>query len=126
MHPTAPHILLVEDRGDLAAMYRLAFDIEGFETRIASTGAAGLSIASSGWPDVVILDVQLPDIDGLTVFDAIRKRKVKVPVIFLTIQDDGATMHRAMDGGAADFLLKPKVKPSDVVNRIRRVLADSA
>ena len=126
MQPTAPRILLVEDRGDLAAMYQLAFDMEGFETRIANTGAAGLSVASSGWPDIVILDVQLPDIDGLAVFDAMRKRNVKVPVIFLTVQDDGATVHRAMDGGAKDFLLKPRVKPSDVVNRIRRVLADSA
>ena len=126
MHLTAPRVLLVEDRGDLAAMYQLAFDMEGFETRIASTGAAGLSVASSGWPDVVILDVQLPDIDGIAVFDAMRKRKVKVPVIFLTIQDDGATRLKAMDGGAVDFLLKPKVKPSDVVNRIRRVLADGA
>lgn len=105
-------------------MYELAFDIEGFETRIAGTGADGLAIAASGWPDLVILDVQLPDIDGLAVFDAMRKRKVRMPVIFLTVQDDGASRHRALDGGAVDYLIKPRVKPSDVVKRIRRHLAD--
>lgn len=105
-------------------MYELAFDLEGFETRVATTGADGLAVAASGWPDLVILDVQLPDIDGLAVFDAMRRRRVRTPVIFLTIRDDGTTMHRALDGGAVDYLIKPRVKPSDVVHRIRRHLAD--
>jgi DNA-binding response OmpR family regulator len=124
MQPPAPRILLVEDRGDLAAMYKLAFDLEGFETRVANTGGDGLAIAASGWPQLVVLDVQLPDIDGLAVFDAMRRQNVSTPVIFLTIRDDMSTMRQAIDGGAADYLLKPRVKPADIVRRIRHHLAD--
>ena len=126
MSTPAPHILLVEDRDDVAAMYDLAFELEGFERRIATTGADALSIAASGWPDIVVLDLQLPDIDGFAVFDAMRARKIGIPVIFLTIRDDSASVHRAMDNGAADFLIKPQVKPSDIVGRIKHHLANGA
>ena len=118
----APRVLLVEDRGDLAAMYRMAFDLAGFETRIAGTGTEGVAIAESGWPQVVILDLQLPDVDGFGVMDAMRKRGIAIPVIFLTVTDDGAIIRRALSLGAVDYLVKPRVKPGDVVWRIRQHL----
>jgi len=121
-----PQILLVEDRSDLATMYRLAFDIAGFETRIAVTGAEAVAIAESGWPQVMVLDLQLPDFDGFAVCDAMRRRGVLTPVIFLSITDDGETIRRAMSIGAVDYLVKPRVKPADVVWRIKRHLEDSA
>ena len=122
MGPTRPQILLVEDRSDVAAMYELAFEIEGFETRIAATGADALAIAGSGWPDLVVLDLQLPDIDGFAVFDRMRARRIPTPVIFLTIRDDLPAMERAKGSGAVDYLIKPKVKPSEIVSRIRHHL----
>lgn len=118
-----PQILLVEDRSDVAAMYELAFRTEGFETRIAATGADALAIAASGWPDLVVLDLQLPDIDGFAVFDQMRARRISTPVIFLTIRDDVPAMERAFGSGAVDYLIKPRVKPSEIVDRIRRHLA---
>jgi len=124
--PSRPQILLVEDRSDLAAMYQLAFDIAGFETRIAVTGAEAVAIAESGWPQVMVLDLQLPDFDGFAVCDAMRRRGVLTPVIFLSITDDGATIRRAMSMGAVDYLVKPRVKPADVVFRIKRHLEESA
>lgn len=119
MTESARRILLVEDRSDLAAMYRLAFDVEGLEIRIAATGSEGLAAAESGWPHLILLDVQLPDMDGFAVFEAMKKRQIDVPVFFLTVSDDKETVQRAMDLGAADFLVKPRVKPSEVVRRIR-------
>jgi DNA-binding response OmpR family regulator len=121
-----PRVLLVEDRGDLAAMYRLAFDIAGFETRIAVTGTEGVTIAESGWPQVMVLDLQLPDLDGFAVYDAMRRRGLSTPVIFLSVTDDGPTIQRAMSIGAVDYLVKPRVKPADVVGRIQRHLDGSA
>lgn len=121
-----PRVLLVEDRSDLAAMYRLAFDIAGFETRIAVTGTEGVTIAESGWPQLMILDLQLPDLDGFAVYDVMRKRGLATPVIFLSITDDVATIRHAMSLGAVDYLVKPRVKPADVASRIKRHLADSA
>lgn len=103
-------------------MYELAFEIEGFETRIAATGADALAIAGSGWPDLVVLDLQLPDIDGFAVFDRMRARRIPTPVIFLTIRDDLPAMERAKGSGAVDYLIKPKVKPSEIVSRIRHHL----
>lgn len=116
------HVLLVEDRSDLAAMYRLAFDLAGFETRVAGTGTEGVAIAESGWPEVIILDVQLPDVDGFSVMDALSRKEVRTPVIFLSITDDGAAIRRAMSLGAVDYMVKPRVKPGDVVWRIRHHL----
>ena len=121
-----PRVLLVEDRSDLAVMYRLAFDVAGFETRIAVTGTEGVTIAETGWPHVMVLDLQLPDLDGFAVYDAMRRRGISTPVIFLSITDDGATIRRAMSLGAVDFLVKPRVKPADVVWRIKRHLDHSA
>lgn len=118
----APRVLLVEDRDDLATMYRMAFDLAGFETRIAETGTEGVAIAESGWPQVVVLDLQLPDVDGFGVMDAMRKRGIAMPVIFLTVTDDGAIIRRALSLGAVDYLVKPRVKPGDVVWRIRQHL----
>ena len=66
----------MEDRSDLAAMYRLAFDLAGFETRIAVTGTEGVTIAESGWAQVMVLDLQLPDLDGFAVYDAMRRRGI--------------------------------------------------
>jgi DNA-binding response OmpR family regulator len=123
---TRPRVLLVEDRSDLAAMYQLAFDIAGFETRIAVTGTEGVLIAESGWAQVMVLDLQLPDIDGFAVCDAMRRRGVTTPVIFLSITDDGPTIRRAMSLGAVDYLVKPRVKPADIVYRIKRYLENSA
>lgn len=119
MAETAPRILLVEDRSDLAAMYRLAFDVEGLEIKIASTGSEGLALAESGWPQVIVLDVQLPDMDGFAVFEAMKKRQIEVPVVFLTVSEDNETVQRAMDLGAVDFLVKPRVKPAEVVRRVK-------
>ena len=110
-----PRVLLVEDRSDLAAMYRLAFDI-------AVTGTEGVTIAESGWPQLMILDVQLPDLDGFAVYDAMRRRGLATPVIFLSVTDDGPTIRRAMSLGAVDYLVKPRVKPADVVGRVQRHL----
>src|SRR2546421_2491051 len=121
-----PRVLLVEDRSDLAAMYQLAFDIAGFDTRIAVTGTEGVTIAESGWPQMMILDVQLPDLDGFAVYDAMRRRGVATPVIFLSVTDDGATIRRAMSLGAVDYLVKPRVKPADVVGRVQRHLDGGA
>src|SRR5260370_38717045 len=105
-----PHVLLVEDRSDLAAMYRLAFDIAGFETRIAVTGAEAVTIAESGWPALMVLDLQLPDLDGFAVCDAMRRRGILTPVIFLSVTDAGATIRRAMSIGGSGFPVKPRVK----------------
>jgi DNA-binding response OmpR family regulator len=124
MDSSAPRILLVEDRSDLAAMYRLAFDVEGLETRVATTGTEGLAMAVSGWPQLILLDLQLPDMDGFAVFDAVRARRIDIPIVFLTVTEDDESIQRAMDLGAVDYLVKPRVKPSEVVHRIRHHLAN--
>ncbi|HEV2217331.1 MAG TPA: response regulator [Candidatus Dormibacteraeota bacterium] len=121
-----PRVLLVEDRADLCAMYRLAFDIAGFETKIAVTGAEAVTIAEDGWPEVMVLDLQLPDMDGFAVYDAMRRRGLDTPVIFLSITDDRATISRALSLGAIDYLVKPRIKPADVALRIKHHLERSA
>jgi len=73
----------------------------------------------------MVLDLQLPDLDGFAVYDAMRRRGLTIPVIFLSVTDDGATIRRAMSLGAVDYLVKPRVKPADVVWRVKHHLNGS-
>src|SRR5947207_4228124 len=90
-----PRVLLVEDRSDLAAMYQLAFDIAGFDIRVAVTGTEGVIIAESGWRQLMVLDLQLPDLDGFAVYDAMRRRGRTMPVIVFSVIEGGARSLRA-------------------------------
>src|SRR5438046_10405097 len=74
-----PRVLLVEDRSDLAAMYQLAFDIAGFDIRVAVTGTEGVTIAESGWPQLMVLDMQLPDLDGFARSGVCSARALAMP-----------------------------------------------
>ncbi len=87
---------------------------------VAATGLAGLEQVLRDRPDVVLLDLGLPDVDGLTLISMIRTAS-EVPIIVITAQDDDPTMVRALDGGADDYIVKP-FGTDQVAARIRAVL----
>jgi two-component system OmpR family response regulator len=121
MEPGSVRILLVEDRGDIAEMYRLRLDLDGFKVTIASTGQQALELASTGWPDVVLLDLRLPDIDGFAVMNRLHSEKESalMSVIVLTDEDDQEMISRAFELGALDFLRMSRVTPDAVSHRIK-------
>lgn len=113
-------VLVVEDDDAIRAAVLRGLRGLGHAVATAATGMAGLEYVVRERPDVVLLDLGLPDIDGLTLLSMIRTTS-EVPVIVITAQDDDPTMVRALDSGADDYVVKP-FGTDQVGARIRAVL----
>jgi two-component system response regulator RegX3 len=117
----APVILIIDDdhltRDSLAA----TLSIEGFDILTAATGDEGLALLQSGSPSLVILDTQIGDSEGFTVFRRITAVAPWMPVIMITEQDDELDAVLALEAGAADHITKPP-RPRELTARIRAVL----
>lgn len=115
-----PSVLVIEDDDAIRAALRRGLTDRGHAVAVAATGFAGLEHALRDTPQVVLLDLGLPDVDGLTVISMIRATS-DVPIIVITAQDDDPTMVRALDSGADDYVVKP-FGTDQVAARIRAVL----
>ncbi|MEI7645180.1 MAG: response regulator transcription factor [Chloroflexales bacterium] len=100
------HILVVEDEAEIASYLRRGLVYAGYTVEVATSGAAALAAARERPPDMVILDLGLPDIDGLTVAQRLRAGP-PLPILMLTARDAVADRVAGLEGGAADYLTKP-------------------
>ena len=100
-------ILIIEDNKDLAFGLRSNLEIEGYEVATANTGREGISQARSFSPDLVILDLMLPEIDGFEVLKALRKHGTATPVLILTARGEEVDKVRGLRLGADDYVTKP-------------------
>jgi len=116
-------ILLIEDDGAIRSAITRALTDLGHAVTSSITGMSGLEAAIDNPPDVVLLDLGLPDVDGLQVLAMLRAVS-KVPVIVITARGDDADMVRALDGGADDYVVKP-FGIEQVEARLRAVLRRS-
>ena len=101
-----PHVLVIDDEPGIVDFVELGLRQEGFEVASASTGAVGLHLVRTDRPDVVILDVGLPDADGFEVLTIIRSES-DVPVIMLTARGELEDRVRGLELGADDYIAKP-------------------
>ena len=114
----APHILLVEDSALVGEALRVLFEETGHRVTIASSAAEAIEIASMTTPDVMLLDLGLPDADGLTVLDALNARGLAPRrTIALTGDGDDATTQRCKAAGCHEVLLKP-VSPRELLRKV--------
>jgi DNA-binding response OmpR family regulator len=113
-------ILLIEDDGSIRSAITRALTDLGHVVSTSNTGMSGLESAVDNPPDVVLLDLGLPDVDGLQVLAMLRAVS-EVPVIIITARDDDADMVKALDGGADDYVIKP-FGIEQVEARLRAVL----
>jgi two-component system, OmpR family, alkaline phosphatase synthesis response regulator PhoP len=100
-------ILVVEDNGDLAAGIEHNLKLEGYDVRIAATGPSGIATAAEWTPDLVILDLMLPDADGYEVLKSIRNQKRRVAVIILTARAEEHAKIRGFRLDADQYVTKP-------------------
>lgn len=114
-------ILIVEDEKDLAAIIKQGLEEEGYIVDVAHDGEEGLYMAESYPIDVMVLDVMLPLMDGLTVLSNLRKKGVQTPVILLTARDALIDKIKGLDTGADDYLTKPFVF-EELLARIRSMI----
>jgi DNA-binding response OmpR family regulator len=111
-------VLIVDDNRDFIEFLNLLLSHDGFAVRWAVNGADGLESVRDHAIDVVILDVMMPKMDGLTVCRELKRMRPSLPVILLTAKDDIATRTEAMSLGASEFLAKP-VNIEDLLTRVR-------
>ena len=100
-------LLVVDDDRGLREALRRALTLAGYDVALTETGAGALAEIASGVPDAVVLDIGLPDIDGLEVCRLLRAEGNRVPVLMLTARDAVADRIDGLDAGADDYLVKP-------------------
>src|SRR5829696_3287602 len=119
-----PRILFVEDEQSISAPFSKALEREGFEPHVAATAARALQLQESLEPDLILLDLHLPDGDGRDVCRTIRARS-GVPIIILTARGTETDRIVGLELGADDYVVKP-FSGAEVIARIRAVLRRSA
>ena len=123
MNQTKPRILVVDDELDLVAVLRMGLEIQGFEVIEAMDGEEGLRRARQDRPDLMVLDLMLPKMDGYKVCRALKydERYRSLPIIILSARSGDQDRKLALDMGADLFMTKP-YEISDLVAKIRQKL----
>ncbi|WP_454050956.1 response regulator transcription factor [Cellulomonas sp. Marseille-Q8402] len=114
-------LLVVDDEPNIRELLATSLRFAGFEVHAAADGGAALRLARQVQPDLLVLDVMLPDMDGFTVTRRLREKGQHVPVLFLTARDDTADKITGLTVGGDDYVTKP-FSLEEVVARIRAVL----
>ena len=116
----ARKVLIVEDDNNIAELLHLYLEKEGFETQVAPDGGKGVELYRSFHPELVLLDIMLPVMDGWSVLKKIRETD-KTPVILLTAKGETNDKVQGLEGGADDYIVKP-FEMKEVLARIHAVL----
>ena len=116
----AQKVLIVEDDGNIAELLHLYLEKEGYETKVAKDGGKGVEFFRSYQPDLVLLDIMLPVMDGWTVLKKIREEG-STPVIMLTAKGEIEDRVAGLESGADDYIVKP-FEMKEVLARIHAVL----
>jgi DNA-binding response OmpR family regulator len=111
-------VLVVEDERKLAVAIRDGLEAQGLDVTVVHTGEEGFYLAQTTQFDLLILDVMLPNRDGLEILTSLRQREVRTPVLLLTARDAIDDRVRGLDAGADDYLVKPFAFP-ELLARIR-------
>ena len=117
------HILIVDDSEEITSFLIAVLQPLGYEISCTGDGKEGLAKALFEKPDLVLLDLNLPGMTGISILEALHQRKVRVPVIMMTFHSSGSVVARALRLGARDYITKP-FQVNDILRAIERVLAE--
>ena len=112
---------MVEDEKKVASFIKKGLEEEGYAVDVAADGKTGLDLALDRVHDLIILDIQLPKMDGLSVLNGLRREKVVIPVLLLTVRATIEDKVLGLDAGADDYLTKPFAF-QELVARVRALL----
>jgi len=121
---TGQTVLVVEDEASIASFVAMYLKNAGYVVRVAATGGDALEQVSSEVPALIVLDLMLPDIDGVEICRRIRQDS-DVPILMLTARDEDVDKIIGLEGGADDYLTKP-FNPRELVARVKSVLRRTA
>ena len=120
-----PKVLVVDDEPNIRELVQIALNFHGFAVTTSATGADALQLTEAYRPDLIVLDVLLPDIDGFEVCRRLRSVANDVPVIFLTARDATADTVTGLTIGGDDYITKP-FSVEALIARVRAVLRRTA
>lgn len=117
-------VLFVEDDASVVQMYRLKLELDGFVVDVAPDGIIALEKASSTKPDIILLDIRLPKLDGLSVLQELRSDRATsgIPVVILSNWNEKELVDRSRDLGALDHLTKSQTTPAMLSRRLQEWL----
>ncbi|MGV0603832.1 response regulator transcription factor [Mycolicibacterium sp. XJ1904] len=118
---SAIRVLLVDDELALTNLVKMALRYEGWEVDVAHAGGDAVAKFNANAPDVLILDIMLPDIDGMQILHRVRESEANTPILFLTARDSVADRVAGLTAGADDYMTKP-FSLEELVARIRGLL----
>jgi two-component system OmpR family response regulator len=122
---TKRRVLVVDDEENVTHLVSSALRFDGFETTTAGSGTAALAAVAELDPDLIVLDVMMPGLDGLGVLQSLRSAGSQVPVIFLTARDAASDRIGGLRAGADDYVVKP-FSIEELLARVHAVLRRSA
>lgn len=102
-----PKVLVVEDDASISSMLRRGLTLEGYDVTVAGNGSDALTINQIQSPDLIVLDIMLPGMDGIAVCRRLREKGDQVPILMLTARDEIGDRVTGLDAGADDYLVKP-------------------
>jgi two-component system, OmpR family, response regulator MprA len=117
----ATQLLVVDDEPPMRAALKRALELGGFEVALAADGREGLASAEQNRPDLVVLDILMPGVDGLEVCRTLRSRGNRTPILMLTARDAVADRVEGLEAGADDYLVKPFAL-EELLARVRALL----
>ncbi len=120
-------VLIIEDDSYISDMYKIKLESENFEVATAKDGIIGIKMLEKQKPDIILLDVVMPKMDGFDVLKIIKKNiELKgIPVVLLTNLGQKENVEKGFDLGADSYIIKAHFTPSEVIEKIREVLKKS-
>ena len=118
-------IAIIEDDPVISQMYRMKFEADGFEVQLANNGDRGVHMVEQELPDIILMDLQMPEMDGATALAKIRKAAwgKDIPVIILTNLGEEEAPKEIRNLGIHSYIVKAELTPRQVVQRVKEALA---
>lgn len=123
MKPTK--IAIIEDDAVISQMYRMKFEAEGYDVQMAGNGKIGVELVEKMRPDIILLDLRMPEMDGAAALKAIRSHEwgKDIPVLVLTNVGEEEAPHELRELGILGYIVKADLTPRQVTERVKEALA---
>ncbi len=114
-------VLVVDDEKDLRDAMATALSYEGYDVETAADGLEAFALAEKNLPDIILLDIVMPQQDGITTLKAIRKEGwgKQIPILIMTVLDDMNKVAEALEGGATEYLVKTDIALGTIVQKVK-------
>lgn len=119
-------ILLIEDNEFVSRLYENIFTLERYEVQVAGNGEKGIQIAKDWKPNLILLDIIMPNISGLKILEQLKRfdETKHIPVVMLTVIGEEEIIDQCFKLGASGYLIKPSLNPDQVLKEVQIYLAD--